>query len=521
MMRRLLALVTLMLAFVASLSAQAPEGDQLWEAGSFDQARQAYERELATNPRSVHSLYRLGVLASWRGDLDSALTLAATARSIEPNDPDVRLLQAQVLSWQGKLPAALARYDSIITDNPDRLDAQVARARVLAWASRFDQADSAYAGILQRDPGNPEALAGRAEASAWRGDLDGAEALYRSILAADSSNTAARLGLATVHFWQGRSALARRELDPVLTTDPNNRDAQTLDRSIRLARRSFVELASGWNNDSDHNTTWWQSGMVTVPVTDQLAVFGGVGLQESHDPIRSADRQMAEAGFRLGLGKLGITTAAGARRLQPEGGGDRTSASYRGALTYKATPRVAFGAGYAHHAFDETAQLIASGLDMDEAEANVDLGLTRSTTLTLGGGGAWFSDDNSRYHVVGALMQQLPLNFFAGVYGRQMGYDFKGVGYFSPDRFRTGEVRAGWLHADLAWTARVAGGLGVQQAFRGAESQAEWHADASLGRKWGGGNLVELFGGVSNSLERSVTGAYRYRSAGLRVTLGL
>jgi hypothetical protein len=26
---------------------------------------------------------------------------------------------------------------------------------------------------------------------------------------------------------------------------------------------------------------------------------------------------------------------------------------------------------------------------------------------------------------------------------------------------------------------------------------------------------------VSNSLERTVTGAYRYRSAGLRITLGL
>jgi hypothetical protein len=82
-------------------------------------------------------------------------------------------------------------------------------------------------------------------------------------------------------------------------------------------------------------------------------------------------------------------------------------------------------------------------------------------------------------------------------------------------------VRGGWVHDDLEWTARLAGGLGAQQAFRGAETQAEWHADASLGRTWGTGNKIELFGGVSNSLERTVTGAYRYRSAGLRITLGL
>lgn len=521
MIRRALVVAAALLSSGSVLSAQVAEGNRLWEEGQFGEAQAAYERELATDPGSVRSLYRLGVLASWRGDLDSALALAARARSAEPADPDVRLLEAQVLSWKGALPASLARYDSIVTEYPERLDAQLARARVLAWANRFDASDSAYAAILARDPDNPGAVAGRAQTRAWRGDLDGAEALFQQALATDSSNVDARVGLAQVHFWQGRAALARAELDPVLTADPNNHDAQVLDQAIRLARRSFVEVAGGWNNDSDDNTSWWESLALTVPLTDRLAAFGSVGLQQSSNPTRSADRTTAEGGFRLSLGKVGLTAAAGARRLAPEGGTSRTSASFRAGITGKPARGISLGAGYSHHAFDETAQLIESGLDVDEAEATVELGVTRSTTLTLGGGGAWFSDDNQRYHVLAAVMQQLPEHFFIGAYARQMGYDFKGTGYFSPDRFRTAEARGGWSFDSSVWTARLAGGLGAQEAFRGAETQAEWHADASLGRKWGAGNVVEAFGGVSNSLERSVTGAFRYRSAGLRVTLGL
>lgn len=487
MIRRVLCLVAVLLPATSALAAQAAQGDSAWVTGKFGDAQAAYERELAANPGSVRSLYRLGVLASWRGDLDSALALATRARAVEPSDPDVRLLEARVLGWQGDLKASLARYDSIVAENPD----------------------------------NASAIAGRAQIRAWQGDLASAEAGYRRALSVDSTNADARVGLAQVHFWQGRAAAARVELRPILAADPNNHDAQLLDQAMRLARRSFVEASGGWNNDSDHNTNWWQSLQLTVPLGDVLTVFGSVGLQESKDPVRSADREMTEAGLRLALGKVGFTAAAGARRLAPEGGSSRTAASYRASASLTPVSRVVFSGGFAHHPFDETAQLIESGLDMDEAEGAVDLGVTPTTTFTLGGGGAWLSDDNRRYHVLAAITQDLPLHLFIGGYARQMGYDFKGTGYFSPDRFRILEGRGGWSHDSRLWLARLAGGVGAQQAFRGAGTQAEWHADGMAGRKWGTGNSVALFGGLSNSLEGSVTGAYRYRSAGLRVTLGL
>jgi len=487
MIRRVLCLVALLLPATVTLAAQAAKGDSAWAAGKFGDAQAAYERELTTNPGSVRSLYRLGVLASWRGDLDSALVLAARARAVEPGDTDVLLLEAQVLAWKGDLDGSLARYDSIIAANP----------------------------------GNAGAITGRARIRAWQGDFAGAEAGYRRALSLDSTNADARVGLAQVHFWQGHAALARAELRPVLAADPGNRDAKLLDQAIRLARQSLVEASGGWNHDSDHNTSWWQSLQATMPLSDVLTVFGSVGLQQSKDPVRRANRQKTEAGLRLALGKVGLTAAAGVRRLAPDGGSSRTAASYRGSVSLRPMPRVAVSGGFAHYSLDETALLIESGLDVDEAEGAVDLGVTPTTTISAGGGGAWLSDDNRRYHVLATITQELPLHFFMGGYARQMGYDFKGTGYFSPDRFRILEGRGGWSHESRRWLVRVAGGLGAQQAFRGAETQAEWHADGTAGRKWGMGNSVVLFGGLSNSLEGSVAGAYRYRNAGLRVTLGL
>ncbi len=45
--------------------------------------------------------------------------------------------------------------------------------------------------------------------------------------------------------------------------------------------------------------------------------------------------------------------------------------------------------------------------------------------------------------------------------------------------------------------------------------------EARLGRRWGDGNRVEGFGGVTNSAVSSTTGAFRYRTAGVLLRLGL
>ena len=118
MIRRLVSCLAL-LCSATPLAAQVADGNRAWAAGRYDEARAAYERALASDPQSVRSLYRLAVLASWNDQLDSALTLLARARAIEPGDPDVRTAEAQVLAWQGHLAEARVRYDSLLAEDPE------------------------------------------------------------------------------------------------------------------------------------------------------------------------------------------------------------------------------------------------------------------------------------------------------------------------------------------------------------------------------------------------------------------
>jgi hypothetical protein len=79
----------------------------------------------------------------------------------------------------------------------------------------------------------------------------------------------------------------------------------------------------------------------------------------------------------------------------------------------------------------------------------------------------------------------------------------------------------GYNLASGMWDGRFSGGLGAQQIGEQGGAQSEWHLEARLGRRWGMGNRVEVFGLVTNSAVSSTSGAFRYRSAGMSVRLGL
>ena len=483
MIRRLVSCLALV-CLAAPLAAQVADGNRAWAAGRYDEARAAYERALAADPQSVRSLYRLAVLASWNDQLDSALTLLARARAIEPGDPDVRTAEAQVLAWQGHLAAARVRYDSLLAEDPERRGAALGRARVLAWDGRYAAADSAYALLLFANPSDAEALAGRAQVAHWRG-RDGQAADYA-----------------------GRA----------LAADSMNRDAGALRRELRAASGPRAELNGGWNNDSDHDTNWSESLTLSTGIVPGLRVFATGGLQQSTDPVRKAHRSLGEGGVEFSAAGVRLMAAAGGRNLVPDGAPSRSEFTFRAGAGVTPAPGASVGVSFVHLPFDETAFLIGSGLDIDVLDASLDLRLARGLTFSAGGGGAWVSDGNRRVSAVAALSRSLGRHFFAGLYGRVLDYRQHGVGYFSPDRFGMGEVRGGYLTSSHGWETRLSGGAGVQQTS-GSSAQAEWHVEGRLARRWSTLNQVELFGGITNSVASSVNGAFRYRTAGLRVIL--
>jgi Flp pilus assembly protein TadD len=486
--RALVAAACLALSALATpLDAQQREGDEAWNQGRHDAARTAYEQVLAADSMAFRANLRIGVILSWQGKQDSALGFIARARKSEPGDLEARLIEAKVMAWAHRYGDAIARYDSVLAEQPGLVEAELGRAR----------------------------------ARAWSGDLGGAERGYRAVLAAEPRNADALAGLGYVYHWQGREGPAARKAREALAADSAHQAGRELRDAVRAATRASTELSANWSNDSDRNTNFWQSVGASAPLAPGVRVFGNAeGLQAS-DPVRDATRVGGEAGLTWTIGDMQLTGAAGARRLTPDTAAERTAATYRGRLSWRPAPRFGLSVAYARSPFDEIASLIERGLDLEALDAGFDATLARGLSVYGGGGGVWFSDGNHRTNAGLGVTQLVRGGLFVGAYGRTLVYERKGVGYFSPDRFRLLEGVAGYNLESGGWDGRLSGGLGAQQIGRTGAAQTEWHVEARLGRRWGTGNRVDVFGAATNSAVSSTSGAFRYRTAGVVLRVGL
>ncbi len=391
------------------LLAQQAQGDSAWSEGRFDVARAAYQRVLAGDSAAVRAALRLAILLSWDGKLDSSLVLLARARAGEPGDADIRLAEARVLAWDGRYNAALAQYDSLLGERPDLHEAALSRARTLGWAGRLKPAADAYRAMLAGDPRDADALA----------------------------------GLGYLHHWEGRDAAAARAAREALSIDSTHSEARELYRKAWGATRPAAETSASWSNDSDENTTFSQTVNASAPLAEGVRVFGSAGALEASDPLRDASRVSGEAGLSYAFGKVQLSAAGGARRLDPEVAESRTSETYRARASVRPAPALGLSVGYARAPFDEIAALIERELDVESFDGGVDLTPAPGLSIVGAGGGAWLSDGNSRTSALASITRTFRRRFFVGLLGRTLGYAERGIGYFSPDRFKCSRPRQG------------------------------------------------------------------------------
>ncbi len=522
MSRRPLRLAALLLLGAASLQAQVRLGDSAWAAGDFKLARTAYENTLAENPGFARANYRVGILLSWDGNLDSALVMIGRARTGNPAEPAFPTRAAQVLSWKGELDAALALYDTVLAGHPDYHDALFGKARVLTWAERLPQADSTYGRLVELDSDDLDARNAQAAVSAARGDYDLAISRYDATLSRSPGNVEALTGIARTRFWMGMPLEARRQVQRALAVDPTYPPAQQLSGDIAKALRSRLDLTLGWSYDSDKNTTWWQTATINGPLAESFRGTATVGLLEASDPTGDGTRFTAEAGGTWSLQSTSASLTLGLRNLAPSDAASHTEGSGRLSLRQRFSSRIAVGGAVYWEPFDGTVTLLRTPVSLFAIDLDADITAGHLLSLGLGGGAGSTSDDNSRWSAVAVLMRQLGKGFAAGGAGRVLSYDHKGNGYFSPELYWFLEGRGTWdrLLTDV-WEVRLAGGLGVQQIESASKLQSQFHAEARIARRLGAVNEVALAGTISNSAASSTTGAYRYYSLALSGRIGL
>jgi tetratricopeptide (TPR) repeat protein len=495
--------VIALLSAPVRLQAQLPAADSAFGKGDYAAARGAYEHVLAQDSTNERALYRLAILDSWDGKLDRSLARFAKLRRLDPRDPDIMLSHAQVLAWAGRTGESAALYDSVLARFPDRTDA----------------------------------LAGRARATAWSGDLDSAEQLWRAALDRHPDAAELLIGLAQTLYWKGQPELAESYAVRARALAPEDRTARDLERELRAALRPEVATSMDGATDSDHDQFVAQDATISTSITSRLrgtlhAGWRNATLNDSAGKAISWGTSFGADAYGLAaLGKGAVLRAGlGVRRVEPNGRTSRTPLTAQLGLGLRPGRYTAASLGYSRTPFDETAGLMHQDLTIDALDWSLDASPGAGWSVSGGGGGAWFSDGNSRYSVVAAVLGRVARGLQIGPFGRLMGYHMPAGTYFTPAHFGIIEGRVVYQWERSRWGLRADGGVGAQQVqpfhSNPAPSQPEWHVAVSLSRGWGANNEVAFVGSITNSgaatnAAHVTTEAFRYRTLGLRFRQGL
>jgi tetratricopeptide (TPR) repeat protein len=495
--------VIALLSAPVRLQAQLPAADSAFGKGDYAAARGAYEHVLARDSTNERALYRLAILDSWDGKLDRSLARFAKLRRLDARDPDIMLSHAQVLAWAGRTGKSAALYDSVLARFPDRTDA----------------------------------LAGRARATAWSGDLDSAEQLWRAALDRHPDAAELLIGLAQTLYWKGQPELAESYAVRARTLAPEDRTARDLERDLRAALRPEVATSVDGATDSDHDQFVAQDATVSTSITSSLrgtlhAGWRNATLNDSAGKAISWGTSFGVDAYSLvALGKGAVLRAGlGVRRVEPKGQTSWTPLTAQLGLGLRPGRYTAASLGYSRTPFDETAGLMHQDLTIDALDWSLDASPGAGWSVSGGGGGAWFSDGNRRYSVVGAVLGRVAPGLQIGPFGRLMGYNMPAGTYFTPAHFGVIEGRVVYQWQRSRWGLRADGGVGAQQVqpFHSppAPFQPEWHVGVSLSRGWGANNEVAFVGSITNSgaatnAAHVTSESFRYRTLGLRFRQGL
>lgn len=551
----------------ASQKALLTRADSAWQAGAYALATTLYENAVARDSSASIALFRLATLRSWDNQLDEGVRLFRRYVALNPDYAEGRVSLARALAWGGHYTSSLAIYDSLIAQNKSYRDAVLGRAQTLAWAGRMPEALGTYKRWVADHPadrdatleyaralswngqleeaetmyaqlartGDASAQKGLARVIAWRGDLHRSELAWRQVLEIRPNDAEALTGLAQILSWQGRPSDAETALELALQANPSYGDARSLMRWVQADLRPSATITALGTNDSDHNRattvlvdyskpTWWNTtlgGRYTGRRANFAAIdsrVDGVDLFARWQP--GAWQVRADAGFVNHSSTLIVSPVKPATVAS---GGLEVSGHLGRALK--------LGVGASRAPFDETALLIANGVQSSEFSGEAELALPARLSLSgaasrarLTGG----SRDNSRNAFSSTLRWAYNRQWSIAVGGRQFGYDTTSTdGYFAPRRYTLAEVSGrGRVGGQLGWNADADVGLGRQSIeFFGssAGSRLAERAAMSAGYRFDPSHEISLLGGYANVAAPGQTGGSEYRmySFALRARVGL
>lgn len=235
--------------FVASLNGELAE--VLVLLGRPDHAHQKFKLASKFDPEIAYYRVRRGQLYADAGDLKRALRCYEQAMELEPDYPDLRVLQADALVKLHDSLGARAVLDEALAAKPDDESARFKRYQVLWEAERIAESVRDLELLAE----SPDVLAGRGEALRLRGQYDEALALLNRVLADDPQHPSALTTTGTVRLAQGDLDGARSALEQAVAANPGESYAQgrlaDLDFTYGDAERALSRLAAQLEDQPD------------------------------------------------------------------------------------------------------------------------------------------------------------------------------------------------------------------------------------------------------------------------------
>lgn len=333
------------------LLALAGMGEIAHARGRFSEALTWYQRALEQADLAVLH-YRLGQLYTQMGQLEAAVAefdqaqmqspnvaryhvaagdaclslgdepcaaeqyaLAAANRNL-PDKASEMITLADLWRQRGRTDQALTLYAQAAELQPSEIN-QLMLASAYYEEARYDEAEALLALLRRRYPLSVEVRTLSAQVEAARGNVDGAVSFYRGAIwlldltAQESATT--RLALAQTLLAAERTAEAQRELERVLTLQPNNAAAHALQGDIhralqdeRAATQSYqeafrldpsqVQLYLALDNqyrqmggDQGEMLALLETAMRANPDEPTLALALGDHLQRQGETVRAID----------------------------------------------------------------------------------------------------------------------------------------------------------------------------------------------------------------------------------------
>jgi tetratricopeptide (TPR) repeat protein len=246
------------------------------EPHDYGKAARWFESALRMNPDNETRLH-LAQELSWNGQYRPAIEHYQELLRNKPADRELNRQLARVLSWSKSYSESLAVYDELQSSAPRDVELLIERARVLSWSGRYSQAVQTYSEALEYDPENRDAKLGQAQVLYWSGHSDTALNIIRGLLKQNPGDPNASFLMAALEHNRGQDASALHWLQHAT---PDN-DTKALKNLIERDMRPVLHLRFGFENDREQPTSGVSSTYRTLRYTSTLGfkITNNIGME--------------------------------------------------------------------------------------------------------------------------------------------------------------------------------------------------------------------------------------------------